>query len=350
LPEQERLADRLARRILSEGPISVADYMAEANAHYYASYPAIGIAGDFTTSPEISQMFGELVGLCLADTWVRAGRSTPMHYVELGPGRGTLAVDALRAMARVGLDPSVHLIETSPRLREAQALRIPGASWHAGLTTLPDEGGLLCVAKEFFDALPIRQVAATREGWRERMVGNDDGRFFPHLGALIDEAEIPLSLRPLPPGKIVELAEVSQGYMENLADRIVTQNGLALVIDYGHEKSAPGDTLQAVKGHAFANPWQVPGEQDLTAHVDFEALARSAQKCGARTFGPIAQGAWLRALGIEARALILAESAPDRRGEFDEASRRLIAPDQMGKLFKVLAVAASNWPAPESFA
>jgi len=173
------LEERLRRRIADHGPMPVADYMAEANAHYYATRDPFGAAGDFVTAPEISQMFGELVGIWLADLWQRAGRPEAAHYVELGPGRGTLAVDALRAMQAAGLAPDIHMVETSPVLRSAQAERLPAASWHDDLSTLPEAGPLLVVANEFFDALPIRQLIATGEGWRERLVACQDTLFLP---------------------------------------------------------------------------------------------------------------------------------------------------------------------------
>ena len=187
--------------IAAQGPIPVSEYMALANAHYYATRDPLGTAGDFTTAPEISQMFGELIGLALADVWVRAGRPTGARYVELGPGRGTLAADALRAMRAAGLDPEVHFIEISPILQGAQAARIPNAYWHDDLATLPEDGPILAVANEFFDALPVRQLIATGKGWRERLVTLDGGRFVPAAGPLVPGAAIPDHIRARPPGR-----------------------------------------------------------------------------------------------------------------------------------------------------
>jgi NADH dehydrogenase [ubiquinone] 1 alpha subcomplex assembly factor 7 len=341
-PEPGNLAERLARLIETSGPISVAHYMAEANAHYYGTRDPLGAAGDFTTAPEISQMFGELVGLWLADLWVRAGRPGNAHYVELGPGRGTLATDALRAMRAAGLEPPVHFVETSPVLREAQAKRVPRAIWHDDAGSLPEEGPLLIVANEFFDALPVRQLVATETGWRERMVGHEDGRFVPLLGQPMP------SPMPAEPGTIVETSPASAAVMGELARRVAAQGGAALIVDYGPVRSGTGDTLQAVANHGFADPWENPGDRDLTAHVDFEALASAAKK-DVRISGPVAQGAWLEAMGIDLRAAALAKASPARADEIEAARARLVAPDQMGTLFKAMAISAKSWPEPEGF-
>ena len=253
---------RLRHRIAAEGPLPVSTWMAEANAHYYATRDPFGAAGDFTTAPEISQMFGELVGLWLADLWLRAGRPEGAHYVELGPGRGTLAVDALRAMKGAGLVPDVHLVETSPVLREAQAARLPGATWHDDLSTLPGGGPLLAVANEFFDALPIEQRGG--QGWI-RTVDWQDGRFVP-----VGEVE-------------TETSPASLAIASDLSRRLAAQGGGALIVDYGHDRPGKGDTLQAVFRHAYADPFEAPGERDLTAHVDFSALAAAAE--GVRVSG-----------------------------------------------------------------
>ena len=349
LPEAavvSQLAQRLAQRIAAEGPIPVADYMAEANAHYYATRDPFGRDGDFITAPEISQMFGELIGLWMADLWDRAGRPSDCRYVELGPGRGTLAADALRAMRRAGFDPTIELVETSALLRRMQAERVPGARWHGHVDTLPDDGPLLVVANEFFDALPIRQHVATGQGWSERLVDHRSGRFVPVEGS---GAKAPTPLPAAPAGTIFESSPASIAVLHALAARIAAQGGGALIIDYGHGRSGTGETLQAVRSHDHADPWSAPGECDLTAHVDFEALARAGRARGLTAFGPVDQGDWLRAAGIEARAAALARHAPARADEIEAAKRRLIAPDQMGRLFKVMALAAPGWPAPEGF-
>jgi SAM-dependent MidA family methyltransferase len=341
----DNIADRLARLIRTSGPIPVSTFMAEANAHYYATRDPLGTAGDFITAPEISQMFGELVGLWLADLWLRSGRPADAVYVELGPGRGTLAADALRAMRGAGLDPEAHFVETSPVLRAAQAERVPQAQWHGDVASLPAHRPLLIVANEFFDALPIRQLIATRRGWHERLVTHTEAGFVPVPGPLI-----PAPLAPAETGTVVETSPASLGIARALAQRLVASGGAALVIDYGATRSGVGETLQAVSRHDYADPWQKPGSRDLTAHVDFEALARAAAAEGVKVAGPRTQGEWLRAMGIDARAEVLARPAPDRADEIETARSRLVDPDRMGKLFKALALVSPAWPEPEGFA
>ena len=343
-----KLDERLARLIRTSGAIPVSHYMAEANAHYYATRDPLGAGGDFTTAPEISQMFGELIGLWLADMWDKAGRP-PVRYLELGPGRGTLAADALRAMRAAGLEPRIELVETSPTLRAAQAERLRGAHWHGDLSALPDDAPLLAVANEFFDALPVRQLVATGRGWCERLVDHDGEKFVPGAGSQIPSAAIPPQLRAAPTGTILETSPASAAVVGELARRIAAQGGAALIVDYGHARTAPGDTLQAVEKHGFADPWERPGERDLTAHVDFEALGDAARAQGVRVLGPVGQGEWLRAMGIDVRAAALAKAAPSRQAEISAARERLVAPEQMGSLFKAMALVAPGWPEPEGF-
>ena len=319
--------------------------MAAANAHYYASRDPLGAAGDFTTAPEISQMFGELVGLWTADLWDRADNCA-IAWVELGPGRGTLAADALRAMDKAGLNPPVHFVETSPVLRAAQATRIPEATWHDSLDTLPTDHPLIVVANEFFDALPIRQLVK-REQWHERRVACQDTLFLPIAGPPIPADLIPLSIRDAAPGSILETSPASVATIRILADRIRRQGGALLVIDYGYEGPALGETLQAVRGHARANPFDTPGAQDLSAHVDFTTLAAAAQGAGAVAWGPVEQGEWLVKLGIDARAAALVRAAPDRADAIVADRQRLVR--DMGALFKAFAVTAPGWPQPAGF-
>jgi SAM-dependent MidA family methyltransferase len=345
-PAAPALAERLARAIALAGPIPVSQYMAAANAHYYATRDPLGMAGDFTTAPEISQMFGELVGLACADLWDRAGRR-PAHWVELGPGRGTLAVDALRAMGKAGFAPAVHLVETSPVLRDAQRGRVPDAHFHDAVDTLPTDAPLIVVANEFFDALPIRQLVRGAE-WRERLVACQDTLFLPIAGKPVPDEVIPAPLRDAPPGSVLEVSPATVAVMRTLAARIAAQGGALIAIDYGYEGPATGDTLQAVKAHAYANPYQAPGEHDLTAHVDFTTLAAAAQSTGAVAWGPVEQGEWLTKLGIDARAAVLARATPDRAEAIVAERSRLVR--DMGALFKVLAVTAPGWPTPAGFA
>ena len=343
------LPERLARAITLAGPIPLSQFMGAANAHYYGTRDPLGARGDFTTAPEISQMFGELIGLWMADLWDRAGRPAA-RYVELGPGRGTLAADALRAMARAGLEPPVDLVETSPTLRAAQAERVPRAEWHLDLVGVADDAPLLVVANEFFDALPIRQLVATAEGWRERLVACQDTLFLPVAGDRSFDMIIPPHLRDAPPGSILETSPASVAVLRGLAGRLLAQGGAALIVDYGYEGPAIGDTLQAVRGHLYANPFEAPGEADLTAHVDFATLKQAAEAEGLVVHGPVTQGAFLRALGIDARTAALARATPARAEDLAADRDRLVAPEAMGDLFKAIALTAPGWPVPAGFA
>jgi NADH dehydrogenase [ubiquinone] 1 alpha subcomplex assembly factor 7 len=343
------LPDRLARAITMAGPISLSHYMAAANAEYYATRDPLGTAGDFTTAPEISQMFGELIGLWAADLWQRAGRPD-IAWVELGPGRGTLSADALRAMARVGLTPPVHLVETSPALRTRQRDAVPAATWHDDVSTLPDDRPLVVVANEFFDALPIRQLVRAGDGWRERLVACQDTLFLPIAGDRSFDMIIPPDLRAAPPGSILETSPASVAILRGLAQRLNQQGGAALIVDYGYQGPAIGDTLQAGRGHQYANPFEEPGEADLTAHVDFATLREAAEAEGLTAYGPVTQGAFLTALGIGARAEALAKASPERAGDIAADRDRLVDDEMMGDLFKVLALTAPGWPVPAGFA
>lgn len=342
------LAERLARAIALAGPIPVSQFMGAANAHYYATRDPLG--RDFTTAPEVSQTFGELVGLCLADLWDRAGRPAAAAYAELGPGRGTLAGDALRVMARAGLQPPIHLVEFSPVLRAAQAERLPGAHWHATLDALPAGAPLLLVANEFLDALPIRQIVRTGAGWRERLVASQDTLFLPIPGHEPLDALIPPGLADAPPGSILETSPAQVTAVRQIARRIVAQGGGALLIDYGYAGPAVGDTLQAIRDGRPANPFDAPGEADLTAHVDFATLAEAARAEGAVVHGPVEQGRFLHALGLDSRVSALARAHPERAEELLAQRNRLAGPGQMGMLFKVLAITHPDWPIPAGLA
>jgi NADH dehydrogenase [ubiquinone] 1 alpha subcomplex assembly factor 7 len=317
--------------------------------HYYATRDPFGARGDFVTAPEISQMFGEIVGLALADLWQRAGGG-PCAYVELGPGRGTLAADALRAMKVAGLAPPVHFVETSPLLRDLQRERVPQATWHDGIGSLPDDVPLLIVANEFFDALPVRQYIRTINGWRERMVdiGIQGFELVPDDDESAD-ALVPPALWHADPGGVVEQRPAAAAMMRTLATRLVQQGGLMLAIDYGHDGRAAGDTLQAIHAHAYADPLAKPGVSDLTAHVDFGALIAAAGDAGAEAYGPVDQGQWLVSLGLSDRAALLGRDAPNQMEAIAAAYRRLTHPEEMGELFKVLGVASPDWPSPAGF-
>lgn len=296
--------------------------MAACNAHYYATRDPLGASGDFTTAPEIHQMFGEMVGACLADCRHRAGAPDAI-YAELGPGRGTLAADALRVIGH----PDVHLVETSPALRQAQRARLPNAIFHDRIEELPPRP-LLLVANEFFDALPVRQWVGDEQ--RLIVLRGDSLAFTAH-------------------GLIIEDSPAREATTAALAAHLVRHGGVALMIDYGHAASAPGDTLQAVHKHQFVDPLANPGDQDLTAHVDFESLAAAARKAGASVAALATQGDWMRRMGIVQRADSLIRHHPDRADDIGSALTRLTAPDQMGELFKVMAIHHPDWPAPAGF-
>ncbi|WP_267397116.1 MULTISPECIES: SAM-dependent methyltransferase [unclassified Sphingomonas] len=341
------LADRLARAITLAGPMPVSQFMAAANAHYYATRDPLGAGGDFVTAPEISQMFGELIGLWCADLWQRAG-SPEVAWVELGPGRGTLAADALRAMAKTGLTPPVHFVETSPLLRAAQAERVPHATWHDGVDTLPTDRPLLVVANEFFDALPIRQLVHRADGWHERLVACQDTLFLPIAGKPVPAELMPESLRDAPAGAILETSPAAVGIVRTLARRLTAQGGGLLAVDYGYEGPVLGETLQAVRGHGFANPFEGPGDNDLSAHVDFATLAAAGQAEGAVAWGPVTQRDLLGQLGIDARAAALAAGSPERTEAILADRSRLMS--DMGTLFRSLALTNRDWPTPAAFA
>ena len=339
----ETLGAIFARLIASTGPISLMHYMGESNARYYASRDPLGNSGDFITAPEISQMFGELVGLWLADMWLRAGREEPVHYVELGPGRGTLARDALTAAARYGLTPKVHLVESSMVLKDIQLAAVPNAQWHHDLSTIPMYGPILLVANEFLDALPVRQLVMTGDGWRERMVDCHQGRFRPVAGTQPMDAAVPDASRQAAEGTILETCPGAAATVGEVAGRLAQQGGGALFIDYGHDRPRTGSTLQALRDHRMIDPFAAPGEADLTAHVDFAAMAAIARSRGCNWLGTIAQGRWLRELGIETRADALAAARPDMAHAIHLAKDRLIGEGQMGALFKVMGLAAPGW-------
>ena len=346
------LETELRRLIAIDGPLDVARYVALCLGHplhgYYMARDPLGPGGDFVTAPEVSQMFGELIGLWAAATWQAMGAPSALRLIELGPGRGMLMADALRAATimpgfRAAL--TVHLVETSPRLIARQRDTLPGLdiplAWHRDLGEVP-EGPAIVIANEFFDALPVHQAVKAPGGWHVRMIGLADDR----LGFALSpdpmpgfERVLPDMLHNAPEGAIYEWRDdhVAAG----LAERLVRNGGAALVIDYGHIESAAGDTLQAVRNHRYADPLAEPGLADLTAHVDFAALARTAGRVGGRIHGPVTQSAFLHRLGIVERAKTLKANATKlQAADVDAALLRLTGGgDAMGDLFKVLAIA-----------
>lgn len=344
----------IAHRIALTGPISIADFMTEALGHprlgYYRRAMPLGTEGDFTTAPEISQMFGELLGAWLVERWRAMGGPSPVRLVELGPGRGTLMADALRATRAVAGFPAaldLHLVDTSGPLRMAQRAVLADFSptWHARLADVPT-GPLLLVANEFFDALPVRQFHKTAEGWRERMVGlAPDGTL--RLALPPGLTPFAAALPDAPVGAEAEICEAGRALAADIGARLRQGGGWALIVDYGHDQSSPGTSLQAVRGHRGAGILDRPGETDLSAHVDFAALAAAA---GVPAFGPVGQGDFLRRLGIEARARTLKQRArTEQASAVDAALARLIAPDQMGTLFRVLALGDDRSAPPAGF-
>lgn len=355
------LAGHLARLIEQQGPISLATYMALALAHpklgYYMTRDPLGAAGDFITSPEISQMFGELLGLWCLDMWEKLGRPDPFILAELGPGRGTLMADALRATALLpefANAAHVALVEISPVLQAEQKRNVPSATWYKSFSALPD-GPLLLIANEFFDALPVRQFQRTDLGWCERCVAlqpaTSDLPISFKFGLKPDPLAatlLPTAVRDAPEGAIAEISPAGDTVIAALGARLHAQGGAALIIDYGHTRSAAGDTLQAMKEHRFTDPLAEPGLADITAHVDFENLRKKA--AGATTYGPVEQGDFLLRLGIGARAGKLKQRAtPDEIHDTDAALHRLTGQTTMGRLFKVLGLTGPGTPAPAGF-
>ncbi len=317
------------------------EFMAVANAAYYARHDPYA---DFTTAPEITQAFGEVLGAWAADTWGGIGAPDPVLLAEAGPGRGTLIADALRAVRQVAPEFAValrlHLIERSPRLREALHARVPDATWHERLESLPP-GPLLLIGNEFLDALPIRQFVRRDGGWSERFVA--DGRFVERQAA--DPG------RETPEGAVVELCEPALAVASWLGARLRRDGGAALFLDYGPSRSAPGESLQALREGRPADPLADPGEADLTAHVDFASLAHAARAAGAAAHGPVPQGVFLARIGLFQRTDRLARGQkPARALALIEAARRLAEPAQMGRLFQALAITAPDAPVPAGFA
>ena len=336
------LARLLTDRIRATGPITLAEYMATCLMHpdhgYYATRDPLGAAGDFITAPEISQMFGELIGLALAQCWLDQGSPAAFALAELGPGRGTLMADVLRATRGVpGFAPaaSVHLVETSPVLRARQAEAVPDAVWHDTVATLPDRP-LFLIANEFFDALPIRQFVRDPGGWRERMVGLDGDALTLGLSDPAPIAALDHRLDDTTPGDIVETCPAMTGIVAEIGQRIANHGGAALVIDYGDWR-ALGDTFQALRAHDSVDPLAAPGTADLTAHVDFEALAQAAAPAAHTRVST--QGVFLERLGITDRARVLANGLTGAaRDQHVAAHRRLTHPAEMGDIFKVIGL------------
>ena len=357
------LAERLKQRIAREGPISVAEYMevclADARAGYYRTRQPIGAKGDFVTAPEISQIFGELLGLWAVAVWQAMGEPSPIVVAELGPGRGTLMADAMRAWRSVPKfleSVTVALVETSPSLREAQRASLSDSAaplyWHHSIDDLP-KGPLIVIANEFMDALPVRQLVREGDIWRERCVAIDrNGKFVFAPGEALEDADLPEAARAIdaPDGAIFETRPAISPLLAALAARAAVAPVTALFIDYGHGQTGLGDTLQAVARHKYADPLAAPGEIDLTAHVDFAAMSGAATSLGVAVYGPMPQGEFLLKLGLEARRDSLLHGAtPDQREAIVSGAARLASRSAMGILFKVLALTSSGLASPPPF-
>jgi SAM-dependent MidA family methyltransferase len=340
------LKDRLKAQIATSGPLTVAQYMTsclhDPQDGYYATRPRLGEGGDFITAPLVSQMFGELLGLWAAEVWVRLGRPDRVLLVEAGPGDGTLMSDALRAARHApGFLEAVKLVlvETSPPLIDTQRARLKDGlvepAWAASILELPKGAPAILIANELLDCLPAHQFVRVAQGWAERMVGLDDqGELAFGLSAAPGavapvEAEI---------GDLVEVSPAQELFGAELAALIRRQGGAALLIDYGRSEPGPGDTLQALKAHQKVGPLECPGEADLTVHADFPAVAAAARRAGAHATPILTQGELLGRLGIYERAEALSRARPDRSEIVQRQLERLVAPDQMGSLFKALTI------------
>ncbi|MEX0329470.1 MAG: class I SAM-dependent methyltransferase [Ruegeria sp.] len=340
------LKDHLIARIRQTGPLTIADYTTECMLHpelgYYTTRDPLGQLGDFVTAPEISQMFGELIGLSLAQSWLDQGSPRPFVLAELGPGRGTLIADILRATRAVtGFNDAAQIIllEVSPALRKIQreTLQAYTATWIETIADLPKQP-LFLVANEFFDALPIRQFIRNGDAWNERLVGLNETTLKFGLGTQANQPALDERLTDTKDGDLVELCSAAIPVVSEISDRISRFGGAALMIDYGDWRSL-GDTFQALHSHQRVDPLASPGQADLTAHVDFEPLAQAAQTAGCRHTRLTPQGVFLERLGITARAQNLAASMKGKAvDELIAAHRRLTHPQEMGNLFKVLGL------------
>ena len=358
------LFEHLKSRIQNEGPLSLDAYMAEALSHpehgYYWKGDPLGSAGDFVTAPEISQMFGELLGLWSVVCWRQLGAPATLNLIELGPGRGTLMADGMRAAGNVAAFYDalrVHLVETSPVLRKLQQAALAAIyrpiHWHDQVDQVPD-GPFILLANEFLDALPIRQFVSTDGGWQERSIGltiaGDALKWTSSALSAADGLYVPPALATGSENQIYEVCPAAHIIIREISRMIMKHKGVALFIDYGYAAQTGGDTFQAVADHQYADPLAHPGDADLTAHVDFEAVARLAGHAGVRVSGPVTQGTFLLNLGIGPRADTLMDAASSaQKRDIETALERLTGDDAMGGLFKVIALSHPDLPDPRGF-
>ena len=355
--------ERILAQIAQSGPLTVAEYMAEALYHrsggYYAAGDPLGRLGDFITAPEVSQMFGELVGFWILSTWIADGQKHPLTLIELGPGRGTMMSDMIRAFQSTNIDLNaldIHLVETNSDLRTMQDHALKGLSptWHDDLSTLPNQPWYL-VANEFLDALPVHQIVWSRGAWRELVViANKTGN---GLAWGVEKTPSPLAnhISDHPPnqtvdGLVFEMSPAVESVVTAVAYQVATQGGGALFIDYGEERQGRGSSLQAIRGQKFVDPLIDPGFADLSCHVDFSLVSEAARRHGASVHGPVSQCQFLLEMGIEQRANTLMENASeDQKVKIDEALHRLIGKEEMGTLFKVIALTSPGGITPAGF-
>lgn len=350
------LDQKVREKIASDGPMRLDHFMnialADPDFGYYTQRQPFGqatdVGGDFITAPEISQIFGELLAIWCVDLWQKAGELDRLYHIELGPGRGTLAADMRRVISKFGLTDVMpcHLVEMSPALSELQRAAIPAAKTHWTIETIPTDAPAVIIANEFFDALPIRQFRRMGDSWVERYIDLEDN------GLIYTECP-----SAPPPGhhdhihedEIYEYCPAAHSILETITTRLCQTGGALLAIDYGSTVPGSGDTLQAMRAHHFTSPLSKLGENDLTAHVNFHALAATAHGAGGVVHTPTSQGQFLTKLGIIERANALAAANPNMSATIQKSCDRLIAPDQMGRLFKVLCVTSPGFPIPEGF-
>jgi NADH dehydrogenase [ubiquinone] 1 alpha subcomplex assembly factor 7 len=339
------LAEQIDAQIRTTGPMSLATFMGLCLSHprhgYYAAGRPIGAEGDFITAPEISQMFGELVGFFIVNLWQQMGQPTSFTLLELGPGRGTLMQDALRAASKAdGFENALHLqlFESNALLKGEQEKRLGKyAPYWASEIDAVSEDPIFVVANEFFDALPIKQFVKTDDGWHERLVGLVEGqRAFGLSPTPIADSAAPAEVHGAYAGEVLELGTAAVDAMQRIARKVTLQGGAILALDYGYEVTQTGETLQAVKSHAFADPLEAPGEADLSSHVNFGVLGAAAKATGLAATPLANQGDFLLRLGIGERAKALARANPSEAANIARAVERLTSPTQMGTLFKVL--------------
>ncbi len=350
------LDHKIRDHIKTAGPLRLDAFMeialGDPEFGYYMQRDPIGRpmadGGDFITAPEVSQIFGELLAIWCIDLWQKAGQLERMLHIELGPGRGTLAADMRRVFAKFALDAAMpcHLVDMSPKLRALQKQAVPAASGHASLDTVPQDAPAIIIANEFFDALPIRQFLRKQEGWFERFITLDSEELV--------YSELPCDMPPgnhahIEEGEIYEFSPAAHTVLENITKRLCKTGGAFLAIDYGYSEVGHGDSLQAMRAHQFTSPLKNIGENDLTTHVNFHSLAETAKSAGGVVHHISQQGAFLTKLGIVERTAALTKANPQMTRDIQTSCDRLIGPDQMGRLFKVLCVTSQGFPIPEGF-